>query len=543
MKVYNCGVFLINGKDIVPEDNAEKVQKLSVRAAGSSAGKDGGACACGGTGASSLRESARQGTIACRIMKAHNRSGDMEHLKIAFDAAISHDNACVGIVRKAIASGVTKFPLPFFLTGCPDSSCAAGAADDDSRLFGLSAAKKHGGIFVPPGIGVIQQYIWENFAGCGKMILGSGRRSPCGALGTMAFGGNSGELVKQLLQDTFGVDRPGVTAIYMTGRPAPYVGPQDVALAVIRAVSGIGCARNRVMEFVGPGVSSMTTDYRSCVDVMSAETDCLSSIWCTDGDTKAFLEKHGRGSDYRELNPAETAYYDGCVYVDLSDIHPMIALPFHPSNAYEIGELYGDLDEILTETEELAAKLGKGRPAFTLRDKFVNGRLQARQGVIAGAGGSYTSIAEVAHALKGRNCSGGEFCLSVCPSSQPVFADLEKKGLLADLADAGVVIQEPFRGAGFGAEETPAENILSIRHTEGFYPDCEGAGPGQTLMPAVALMDARSIAATAANGGRLTSAEDFDGRWGDIPEYDYDDRIYRSRVYNGFDQRAAGRAV
>ncbi|MCR4817731.1 MAG: hydratase [Fretibacterium sp.] len=518
MKVYDSGVFLVNGKDIVPETEAARVQQL--------------------TGKPADKAEARKGTVAYGIMKAHNKSGDMENLKIRFDAMASHDITYVGIIQTARASGMTKFPLPYVLTCCHNSLCAVGGTiNDDDHLFGLSAAKKYGGIFVPPHIAVIHQYMRENFAGCGKMILGSDSHTRYGALGTMAIGEGGGELVKQLLQDTYDVACPGVVAIYLTGKPAPYVGPQDVALAIIRAVFQRGYVKNKVMEFVGPGISSMTTDYRNGVDVMTTETTCLSSIWRTDGDTRAFLEKHGRGSEYRELNPAEVAYYDGCVYVDLSDIHPMIALPFHPSNAYEIGEFYGDLDEILDETEEAAAKVAGGRATFTLRDKLVNGKLQVQQGVIAGcAGGNYTNVVEAAHALKGRSCGDGEFYLSVYPSSQPVFTDLDRKGLLADLMDAGAVIRTAFCGPCFGAGDTPANNALSIRHTTRNFPNREGSKPGQGQMSAVALMDARSIAATAANGGLLTSAEDFDCKWGDVPEYHYDDRAYKSRVYNGYGQ-------
>ena len=525
MKVYDSGVFLINGKDIVPEAETAKVRQL--------------------TGRDADKNSARQGTIAYGILKAHNKSGDMEHLKITFDAMASHDITYVGIIQTARASGMTKFPLPYVLTCCHNSLCAVGGTiNDDDHLFGLSAAKKYGGIFVPPHIAVIHQYMRENFAGCGKMILGSDSHTRYGALGTMAIGEGGGELVKQLLRDTYDVARPGVVAIYLTGKPAPYVGPQDVALAIIRAVFQSGYVKNKVMEFVGPGVSSMTTDYRNGVDVMTTETTCLSSIWRTDGDTKAFLEKHGRGSEYKELNPADVAYYDGCVYVDLSDIHPMIALPFHPSNAYEIGEFYGDLDEIIQETEEAAAKVAGGRASFTLRDKLVKGKLQVQQGIIAGcAGGNYTNVVEAAHALKGRSCGDGEFYLSVYPSSQPVFTDLDRKGLLADLMDAGAVIRTAFCGPCFGAGDTPANNALSIRHTTRNFPNREGSKPGQGQMSAVALMDARSIAATAANGGLLTSAEDFDCQWGDVPEYHYDDRAYKSRVYNGYGKGSGDAAL
>ena len=516
MKVYDSGVYLVNGTEIVPEEEAGMVRQL--------------------TGKPADKETARQGTIAYGIMKAHNASGDMERLKIRFDAMTSHDITYVGIIQTARASGMMEFPLPYVLTCCHNSLCAVGGTiNDDDHLFGLSAARKYGGIFVPSHIAVIHQYMRENFAGCGKMILGSDSHTRYGALGTMAIGEGGGELVKQLLGDTYDVARPGVVAIYLTGKPEPYVGPQDVALAIIRAVFKSGYVKNRVMEFVGPGVSNMTTDYRNGVDVMTTETTCLSSIWRTDADTKLFLEKHKRSGDYREMNPEPIAYYDGCVYVDLSKIRPMIALPFHPSNGYEIRELYANLEDILRETEEAAVKVADGRAALTLRDKVINGKLQVQQGIIAGcAGGNYTNVVEAAHALKGKSCGDGEFYLSVYPSSQPVFTDLDRKGLLADLMDAGAVIRTAFCGPCFGAGDTPANNTLSIRHTTRNFPNREGSKPGQGQMSAVALMDARSIAATAANGGRLTSAEDFECAWGNVPEYSYDDRAYISRVYNGY---------
>lgn len=509
IKLYDEGIYLVNGKEIVKESEAKSFSK----------------------------EDAKKGTIAYGIMKNHNVSGDMDHLKIKFDAMASHDITYVGIIQTARASGMEKFPLPYVMTCCHNSLCAVGGTiNDDDHLFGLSAAKKYGGIYVPPHIAVIHQYMRENFAGCGKMILGSDSHTRYGALGTMAIGEGGGELVKQLLEDTYDVAYPGVIAIYLDGKPKPWVGPHDVALAIIREVFAKGYVKNKVMEFVGPGVSSMPTDYRNGVDVMTTETTCLSSIWRTDEDTKAYLSKHHREDDYKQLDPADVAYYDGCVYVDLSTIKPMIALPFHPSNAYEIDELNANLEEILKKTEEAAAKISGDRAHFTLLDKITpDGKLKVQQGVIGGcAGGTYSNIVEAAHALKGKSTGNDEFYLSVYPSSQPVYTDLDRKGLLADLMDTGALIRSAFCGPCFGAGDTPANNALSIRHTTRNFPNREGSKPGQGQMAAVALMDARSIAATAANGGILTSAESLDC-WGDIPEYNYDDRSYVHRVYNGFD--------
>ena len=369
------------------------------------------------------------------------------------------------------------------------------------------------------------------------MILGSDSHTRYGALGTMAIGEGGGELSKQLLKQTYDVAYPGVIAIYLTGKPQPFVGPHDIALAICGAVYKNGYVKNKVMEFVGPGVSSMTTDYRNGVDVMTTETTCLSSIWRTDDDTRAFLEKHHRGDEFKELNPEAVAYYDGCVEIDLSTIKPMIALPFHPSNAFEIDYLYENLEDILRETEKAADQVAEGRAHFTLLDKITkDGKLQVQQGIIAGcAGGNYTNVVEAAHALKGKNIGDGEFYLSVYPSSQPVYTDLDRKGLLADLMDAGAIIRSAFCGPCFGAGDTPANNALSIRHTTRNFPNREGSKPGNGQMSAVALMDARSIAATAANGGKLTSAETMDC-WGDIPEYNFEDRAYKARVYNGYNK-------
>ncbi len=516
IKLYDEGVYLVNGTELVPESEAGKVQQL--------------------TGAPADKDAAKRGTIAYGILKAHNQADSMDHLRIKFDAMASHDITFVGIIQTARASGMEKFPLPYTLTNCHNSLCEVGGTiNDDDHLFGLSAAKKYGGIYVPPHIAVIHQFMRENFAGCGKMILGSDSHTRYGALGTMAIGEGGGELVKQLLEDTYDVAYPGVVAIYLTGKPQPFVGPHDVALAIVGAVFRKGYVKNKVMEFVGPGVSSMDTDYRNGVDVMTTETTCLSSVWRTDDDTKAFLALHHRGDDYKELNPAPVAYYDGCVYVDLSAIKPMIAMPFHPSNTFTIDELYANLNDIVAETEAAAEKISEGRAAFTLRDKITaDGKLMVQQGVIAGcAGGNYSNIVEAAHAMKGKSTGFDEFYLSVYPSSQPVYTDLDRKGLLADLMDAGAIIRSAFCGPCFGAGDTPANNAFSIRHTTRNFPNREGSKPGNGQMSAVALMDARSIAATAANGGILTSAEELDG-WGNIPEYNYDDRSYQSRVYWGY---------
>ena len=518
VKLHDGGVYLVNGETLVPEAEAAKVEQM--------------------TGKAVAKEEAKKGTIAYGIMKAHNQSESMDKLQIKFDAMVSHDITFVGIIQTARASGMEKFPLPYVLTCCHNSLCAVGGTiNDDDHYFGLSAAKKYGGLFVPPHVAVCHQYMRECFAGGGKMILGSDSHTRYGALGTMAIGEGGGELSKQLLKQTYDVAYPGVIAIYLTGKPAPFVGPHDIALAICAAVYKNGYVKNKVMEFVGPGVSSMTTDYRNGVDVMTTETTCLSSIWRTDADTKEFLEKHHRGDEFKELNPEAVAYYDGCVEIDLSTIKPMIALPFHPSNAYEIDYLYENLEDILRETEKAADQVAEGRAHFTLLDKITkDGKLQVQQGIIAGcAGGNYTNVVEAAHALKGKNIGDGEFYLSVYPSSQPVYTDLDRKGLLADLMDAGAIIRSAFCGPCFGAGDTPANNALSIRHTTRNFPNREGSKPGNGQMSAVALMDARSIAATAANGGKLTSAETMDC-WGDIPEYNYEDRAYKARVYNGYNK-------
>ena len=523
VKLYDGGVYLVGGREIIEEQDAAKVQAL--------------------TGQAANKEEAKKGTIAYSILSAHNTSDNMDKLRIKFDAMTSHDITFVGIVQTAKASGMERFPIPYVLTNCHNSLCAVGGTiNEDDHVFGLSAAKKYGGIYVPPHMAVIHQYMRENMAGCGKMILGSDSHTRYGALGTMAIGEGGGELVKQLLCDTYDIAYPGVVAIYLDGKPQPGVGPQDIALAIIGAVFKSGYVKNKVMEFVGPGISSMRTDYRNGVDVMTTETTCLSSVWCTDEDTKQYLTMHGRGGDYKELNPAEVAYYDGMVYVDLSTVKPMIALPFHPSNTFEIDELNSNLGDILRAVEVDAQRLIGGNKdiEFSLTDKIVDGKLQVQQGIIAGcAGGTYSNIMEAAHILKGANCGADEFTLSVYPSSMPVYMDLVKKGAFSDLLAAGAVIKTAFCGPCFGAGDTPANNGLSIRHTTRNFPNREGSKPGNGQMSSVALMDARSIAATAANGGVLTPAtavvDDYE-----VPEYAYDDSSYRARVYQGYSAPVEG---
>ncbi|WP_418595870.1 hydratase [Hominenteromicrobium sp.] len=509
VKLYDGGVYLVNGTEIVPEAAAPETYQ---------------------------KGTAKQGTIAYSILKAHNTAEDMQNLRLKFDALASHDITFVGIIQTARASGMEKFPIPYVLTNCHNSLCAVGGTiNEDDHVFGLSAARKYGGIYVPPHMAVIHQYMREAMAGCGKMILGSDSHTRYGALGTMAIGEGGGELVKQLLENTYDVAYPSVVAVYLTGKPRPGVGPQDIALAIIGAVFKNGYVKNKVMEFVGPGIKSMTTDYRNGVDVMTTETTCLTSVWCTDDDTKAYLAKHGRADDYRELKPADVTYYDGLVYVDLSTVKPMIALPFHPSNTFEIDELNANLGDILREVEKEAARLTEGKDIeFSLTDKITPKGLQVQQGIIAGcAGGTYTNVMAAAHILKGAQCGQGEFTLDVYPSSQPVFMDLLAKGAISDLMATGAIVKTAFCGPCFGAGDTPANNALSIRHATRNFPNREGSKPGAGQLSAVALMDARSIAATAANGGILTSAEKYADNY-EVPEYNYDDSSYRARIYNGF---------
>ena len=479
---------------------------------------------------------AKTGTMAYNIMQAHNTSGDAENLKIKFDAMASHDITFVGIIQTARASGLEKFPIPYVLTNCHNSLCAVGGTiNEDDHRFGLSAAKKYGGIFVPPHMAVIHQYMRERFAGCGKMILGSDSHTRYGALGTMAIGEGGGELAKQLLGRTYDVACPGVVAIYLTGSLPAGCGPHDVAIALVGKLFKSGYVKNKVMEFVGPGIASLRQDTRNAIDAMTTETTCLSSIWETDEVTQRFLAVHGRAADYKKLAPADLAYYDGVVEVDLSAIRPMIALPMHPSNAFTIEELNANLEDILHACEQDVQKLiGRKDVQLDLCSKIENGKLRVDQGVIAGcAGGLYDSIYEAASILKGHTGGCGDYALSVYPGSQPIMMELVRTGVIGELMASGATIRTAFCGPCFGAGDVPANGALSIRHTTRNFPSREGSKPGSGQLAGVALMDARSIAATTANGGILTPATDIDYD-PTVPEYQYDASSYDTRVYQGF---------
>ncbi|MEA4893155.1 MAG: hydratase [Peptococcaceae bacterium] len=481
-------------------------------------------------------EEGRKKTLAYRILTSHNTSGDMQNLKIRFDAIASHDITFVGIIQTARASGMTEFPLPYVLTNCHNSLCAVGGTiNEDDHFFGLSAAKKYGGIYVPPHLAVIHQYMREALAGCGKMILGSDSHTRYGALGTMAIGEGGGELAKQLLRQTYDVAYPGVVSVYLTGEPVKGVGPQDVALAIIGAVFKNGFVKNKVLEFVGPGIRNLSMDYRNGIDVMTTETTCLSSIWCTDEITKRWLSLHGRGDSYRELAPETGAYYDGMIAVDLGKVRPMIALPMHPSNAYPIEELKANLTEILADTEKDCRQLiDNPQIHFSLREKIFKGRLKVDQGIIAGcAGGTYENISAAARIIGQTPIGQEEYSLSVYPSSQPIMLALTRNGDLASLMSAGAIIRSAFCGPCFGAGDVPANGSLSIRHTTRNFPSREGSKPVKGQIASVALMDARSIAATSLNHGWLTAATEIDYDLS-IPVYHYDSAPYRSRVYQGF---------
>ena len=490
--------------------------------------------ALGFDGAAAAR--AKEGTIAWGILQAHNTSGDPQNLKIKFDAMASHDITFVGIIQTARASGLEKFPLPYVLTNCHNSLCAVGGTiNEDDHRFGLSAAKKYGGIFVPPHLAVIHQYMREKFAGCGRMILGSDSHTRYGALGTMAIGEGGGELAKQLLGRTYDVAWPGVVAIYLTGSLPVGCGPHDVAIALVGALFKSGYVKNKVMEFIGPGVASLRQDTRNAIDAMTTETTCLSSIWETDETTRRYLAVHGRAGDYKPLAPADLAYYDGVVKVDLSAIRPMIALPMHPSNAFTIEELNANLEDILHACQENVQKLvGRSDVKLDLCSKIENGKLRVDQGVIAGcAGGLYDSIYEAAAILKGHTGGCDEYALSVYPASQPVMMALDKAGALSSLMASGATIRTAFCGPCFGAGDVPFNGALSIRHTTRNFPSREGSKPGAGQLAGVALMDARSIAATTLNGGILTPATDIDYD-PTVPDYAFDDSSYKARVYQGF---------
>lgn len=513
--LMESGAYLVNGTQLIP-DNAEAAAAIKHI-----------------TGKEVDKEQAVRETIAYDILEKHNTSGNMEKLKIKFDKLISHDITFVGIIQTARASGLQKFPLPYVLTNCHNSLCAVGGTiNEDDHMYGLSCAKRYGGVYVPPHQAVIHQYAREMMAGGGRMILGSDSHTRYGALGTMAMGEGGPELVKQLLSQTYDINRPEVVGVYLSGSPQKGVGPQDVALAIIGAVFANGYVKNKVMEFVGPGVSELSADFRIGIDVMTTETTCLSSIWRTDETIREFYEIHGRKEEHRELNPGETAYYDGMIQVELDRVKPMIAMPFHPSNTYTIEEVNENLEDILAQTEKRAAVSLDGAVEFTLRDKIRNGKLYVDQGIIAGcAGGGFENICEAAEILKGAYIGADGFTLSVYPASTPIYMELIKNGCAAAILETGAVMKTAFCGPCFGAGDTPANNAFSIRHSTRNFPNREGSKLQNGQISSVALMDARSIAATAANKGILTPATEFDGP---IQKYQYhfDSKIYANRVFD-----------
>jgi len=520
IKLYESGVFLLNGEVILEDGPMGCMVGNFLRSNGEVADK----------------YEARKGTMAYSILEAHNTSGNMDKLKIKFDALASHDITYVGIIQTARASGLEKFPIPYVLTNCHNSLCAVGGTiNEDDHLFGLSCAKRYGGIYVPAHQAVIHQYMREMQSGVGRMILGSDSHTRYGALGTMAIGEGGPELVKQLLNKTYDVDMPGVIGVYLTGEPVKGVGPQDVALAIIGAVFKNGYVKNKVMEFVGDGISKLSMDYRNGIDVMTTETTCLSSVWMTDDKTKEWYITHGRPDMYKEQRPKDVAYYDGMIYVDLSKIRPMIAMPFHPSNVYTIEELNANLDDIIAEVERTgASQLESDTVKFTLRDKIKDGRLFVEQGVIAGcAGGTYENICDARDIIKGHSIGDGEFALSVYPSSQPVFLSLVENGAIGDIMVSGATVRTAFCGPCFGAGDVPANNCLSIRHSTRNFPNREGSKITNGQIASVALMDARSIAATAVNKGRLTAATELDFEF-TSPKYFFNKTVYDNRCYDGW---------
>ncbi len=515
IQLYNGGAYVLNGSEIIPDSpDAQKVLAGKMAQVPS-------------------KEEARKQTIAYGILKQHNTSGSMEKLQIRFDKLTSHDITYVGIIQTARASGLEKFPMPYVLTNCHNSLCAVGGTiNEDDHMFGLTCAKKYGGVYVPPHQAVIHQYAREMLSGGGQMILGSDSHTRYGALGTMAMGEGGPELVKQLLNQTYDIPMPGVVGVYLTGEPMKGVGPQDVALAIIKAVFANGYVNNKVMEFIGDGVSKLSADFRIGIDVMTTETTCLSSIWKTDETIREFYEIHGREKDYKELNPGGVAYYDGMIVVNLSEIKPMIAMPFHPSNAYTIDELNANLDDILADCEKRAKVSLGDQVSFSLRDKVHNGRLYVDQGIIAGcAGGGFENICAAADILEGKSIGADEFTLSVYPASMPIYMELVKNGSAAMLMQTGAVLKTAFCGPCFGAGDTPCNNGFSIRHSTRNFPNREGSKLQNGQIASVALMDARSIAATAANKGYLTAATDLDVEYRN-PKYVFDKQIYENRVFD-----------
>lgn len=509
------GAWLINGAELI-EDSGNAAEAVAAK-----------------TGKTADKAAAKQGTIAYGILKDHNTSGNMEQLKIKFDKLTSHDITYVGIIQTARASGLEKFPIPYVLTNCHNSLCAVGGTiNEDDHMFGLTAAKKYGGIYVPPHQAVIHQYAREMLATCGGMILGSDSHTRYGALGTMAMGEGGPELVKQLLSQTYDIKMPDVIAIYLTGEPMKGVGPQDVALAIIGKVFNSGYVKNKVMEFVGPGVASLSADFRIGIDVMTTETTCLSSIWQTDEKTKEFFDIHGRSDDYKALAPADVTYYDGAVIVDLSTVKPMIAMPFHPSIAYEIDYVNANLEQMIAETEERAKVSFGDKIQYSLKDKIQGGKLMVDQGIIAGcAGGGFENICAAADIMKGKYIGSDKFTMSIYPASTPIYMELVKNGVAATLLETGAILKTAFCGPCFGAGDTPANNAFSIRHSTRNFPNREGSKVQSGQISSVALMDARSIAATAANKGVLTPATEFTGELNNYA-YTFDDKIYKNRVFD-----------
>ena len=517
IKLFSKGVYLINNKEIIEDCNDINLILKN---------KLGNKCI--------NKEEARKNTIAYNILNEHNVSKNKDKLQIKFDKLASHDITFVGIIQTARASGLKEFPVPYALTNCHNSLCAVGGTiNEDDHMFGLSCAKKYGGIYVPPHQAVIHQFVREMMAGCGKMILGSDSHTRYGALGTMAIGEGGPEIVKQLLGKTYDINMPDIIGVYLTGSPQRGVGPQDIALAIIGSVFANGYVNNKVMEFVGDGIDNLSSDFRIGIDVMTTETTCLSSIWKTDNKIKEFYNIHGRPNEYKELNPGSVAYYDGMIYVDLSKIKPMIAMPFHPSNVYSIEELNSNLSEILADVERKAGISLDNKVKFTLRDKIHNGRLYVEQGILAGcAGGGFENICDAADILRGSSIGSDEFSLSVYPASQPIFMELVKNGRIADIMETGATVRTAFCGPCFGAGDVPANNGLSIRHSTRNFPNREGSKITNGQIASVALMDARSIAATAANKGYLIPATEVDVNF-TKPKYYFDKSIYKNRVYDG----------
>ena len=512
IKLYETGVYLVDGTELVT-DPAAFAQKYG----------------------SVSREEATKGTMAYGVIAAHNTAEDMENLRLMFDSMTSHDITYVGIIQTARASGMKQFPLPYVLTNCHNSLCAVGGTiNEDDHKFALSAAKKYGGIYVPTNMANIHSYNREAMAGCGRMILGSDSHTRYGALGCMGIGEGGGELAKQLVGRTYDFTRPGVVAVYLTGAPKPGVGPHDIALSIVGAVYKNGYVKNKVMEFVGPGIANLPIEYRNAIDVMTTETTCWSSLWVTDEETKTYYVRHGRPEAYKKMEPKNVAWYDGCVYIDLSTVECTIAMPMHPSNTYTIHELQANAADILHQVQEEANKQIKGAKMDLMSKLHSDGSIWVDQGELAGcSGGTFDNIVAAADILRGRSCGNGTFSLSIYPGSMPAYAELVKTGRIADLVSAGAIIRECFCGPCFGAGDCPANGEFSIRHTTRNFPNREGSKPGEGQMSAVALMDARSIAATAANGGRLTAASDMDVEYSK-PDYHYEAGIYEKRVYNGW---------